>query len=237
MAPFSECNDCIAKKWCKLYSGELKPTKNWCTSKFRLYRAMELSKIPINYFEANLFNYIGNEDKYRILKGVTDEILSNVDKGINYFFYGSSPGTGKTYSACVILNHFIYKACLTDRFDFENPLGLFVVYPDLMDDLRYRRDEERVQNALAELYSAPLLVLDDIGVGNCTDFTREQLYIILNRRKNSKLSTVFTSNLPISRLRDPEVLGARNVSRILADCMGLEFGGQDLRLRTVKGAK
>ena len=53
MIPFNDCKSCIATKWCKIYSGEVdKGLKDWCSAKFRLDKALELSNLPKAYINA-----------------------------------------------------------------------------------------------------------------------------------------------------------------------------------------
>lgn len=240
--PYPECSECIATPWCKLYSGEVTKTSAtaWCQAKFRLDKALALSDIPLEYHEANLSNYTVDKDNrevFEFLKPYVDNIVGEVDKGTNFFFYHTNPGSGKTYNACVLLNQFIYKTCLTERFDFENPLALFVEYPSLMHRLRYKRDDEETEKYVERVKSVPLLLIDDIGSGTTSEFTIEQTYIILNHRFNHRLSTIITSNLSIQELRQPNVLAPRNVSRILARCVGKEIGGRDRRMDWARGSK
>jgi DNA replication protein DnaC len=129
-----------------------------------------------------------------------------------------------------LLHHFIYKICLTNRFDFETPLGLFLEYPMLMDDLRYRRDLDTVVRTMTQVREAPLLLLDDMGAGTMSDFTREQTYLILNHRMNNKLSTIFTTNMGTKQLSSDTVLGKRNMSRLMNNAIGMNLGGKDRRM-------
>lgn len=241
MKPYKECKSCIATSWCKIHSGEVVGSRNpWCSAKFRLDSALKLSRIPKIYKEANMYNYKEDEDNKKIsqfLSEVVDNIVSVIDEGTNFFFFGATPGTGKTYSAFVILNHYIYKTCVSSKFDFENPLGVYVVHADLIDDLRYRRDLDEVQNILKQINEVPLLIMDDIGSGTSSAFSRDQTYLIMNNRMNNGLSTIYTSNLTIAELRKPEVLGARNVSRLISNAVGIEFNGKDRRLFTARGAR
>lgn len=238
MNPFQECNDCLAKKWCKIYSGEVdKGYKSWCSAKFRLEAALKLSNIPKAYMNANIYNTsqegMGKES-LAVLDEYVEDILDVVKSGTNFFFFGESPGTGKTHLAMVLLNQFIYKSCVTSMFDFENPLGLFVVHADLMDDLRYRRAEDYVQSNLEMVMTAPLLVLDDVGSGTSSPFTRDQTYQIINNRVNNGLSTIYTSNLSLASLGHHEVLGARTVSRITQNCIWTLVNGVDRRIASAR---
>jgi DNA replication protein DnaC len=238
MIPYEECIDCIAKNFCKRYAGIVEKPKypEWCNVKFRLYKALELANIPPEYFSANIYFFDideYNKDNLIKIRNYLNNIVDFVRSGYNAFFYGSTPGTGKTYAASMFLNHYIYKTCLTDKFDFENPLALFVDYTELMDELRYSRDEEYLNEKLEMIKNVPLLLLDDVGAGTITDFVREQTFMLINYRFNHKLSTLLTTNYSINELSKDTLLGKRIVSRILNKCIGFEFTGIDRRVGKV----
>lgn len=231
--PYPECVDCVATKFCKIYSGEVDtPERHWCNARWRLDKALELSLIPPEYVNANIYNYKRdkhNDAIYRKVLPYIENICEAVDGGLNMFFYANSFGTGKTFHAAMFLNHYIYKTCTTERFDFETPLALFVVYAELMDMLRYSRSDEQVGRFVEVVNTVPLLLLDDVGSGTMSDYVREQTYMILNHRFNHRLSTIITTNYGLRELASENLLGARNVSRITARCDGAEVGGPDRR--------
>lgn len=226
---FQECIDCVATHFCPV-----KPEFGWawCKARYRLYAALKLSRIPQRYLDANAYNAIRDNDNkqaYVILDPYFNNIIQAVDEGINFWLHGSQVGTGKTYTAIALLNHFIYKTCLSDRFDFETPLGLYTSYPALVDDLRYRRDSDEVILLMNHIKSTPLLLLDDIGSGTITDFVVEQTYLIVNHRVDNRLSTIITTNFKPSEL--VASLGERLVSRLKDNAVNIKFTGTDRRVR------
>jgi DNA replication protein DnaC len=232
----NECPSCIAKDWCKLYKGEVEKKEDatdWCSSAFRLDCAIKLSRIPPYLTKANIHSFIVDKENRElhdeILKPVVDNIVARIDEGNNFFFQSKDTGTGKTFSGAVLLNHYIYKTCLTKKFDFEKPLSLYVEYPSLIDDLRYRRSEDDVVELSSHIRHVPLLMLDDVGAGTLSDFAREQTYMILNYRMTHGLSTIVTTNLGVTQLENDAVLGKRIVSRMLNKCFGYELQGRDRR--------
>ena len=234
MQPYKECDNCVATPFCKKFSGDTPSYGRQCDSNFLLDRALKLSRIPKIYLKANLYNYLldkDNKDVHEKLNTLVPNIVNEVFEGTNYLFISAQTGTGKTFTASVILNHFIYKTCLTSHFDMENPLALFVSYPDLVNKLRYQRDDEEVFLLTEKIKEVPLLLLDDIGAGTLSDFVREQTYLILNERFNNGKSTIVTSNMTINELNQDTCLGKRNVSRILSNMKGIELKGNDRRWR------
>lgn len=115
-------------------------------------------------------------------------------------------GCGKTHLAAAIAN-------------FAVSLGihsLFITVPDLLDSLRfsYSDPESTFEQRFEEIRQVPLLVLDDFGTQNATNWAQEKLFQIINYRYINKLPLVITTNLAIeeiearirSRLQDPELV-------------------------------
>jgi DNA replication protein DnaC len=115
-------------------------------------------------------------------------------------------GCGKTHLAAAVTG-----ACIESGI-----AALFMVVPDLLDHLRaaYRPDTEVGYDELFELLkSAPVLVLDDLGVQSATPWAQEKLFQLVNHRYNARIPTIFTTNLPLdafdarlrARLSDPDL--------------------------------
>lgn len=228
-----ECRVCVATPFCPIFAGKLdRSTWSWCRGKFKLDKALELSEIPRNYLKANIYNYIVDQDNQTIfesLKKLTDNIIQVVDEGINFILYGTTVGNGKTFSASVLLNQYIYKTCLTQRFDLEHPLGLFVSYPTLINDLRRQWDAGATAPDMDKIKNVPILLLDDIGSGTITPFAVEQTYLLVDYRYTRGLSTIVTTNLKPTDLMKNELLGKRIFSRLKNNCVPIEFKGSERR--------
>ncbi len=235
MNPYDECATCIATPFCGKYNGTVKLSDDappFCNSLYRLNAAFKLSQLPPYLRKANIHNFIvddSNREVYEEIKLAVDNIVVRVESGANFLLYGEGTGTGKTFAAATLANHHIYKTCLTKKMDFETPLSLFVEYSTLIDNLRYRREDDEVVDLMNKIRVTPLLLLDDVGAGTLSDFAREQTYIILNYRMNHQLSTIVTTNLGSKQLEQDNILGKRNVSRIMNNCFGCKFGGKDRR--------
>lgn len=114
-------------------------------------------------------------------------------------------GSGKTHLAASIAHH------VAD----QRQQARFVVVPDLLEHLRnaMHADAPGKRDAIDEVRTAPLLVLDDLGVHSATPWAQEKLFQILNYRYNAKLATVITmscslDDLPqswVSRMYDDKV--------------------------------
>jgi DNA replication protein DnaC len=113
-------------------------------------------------------------------------------------------GCGKTHLAAAIANQAVVNGIPT----------LFLTVPDLLDALRFAFEAEDVtfEDRFDQIRTAPLLILDDFGTQNATEWAQEKLFQILNYRYINKLPLVVTTNLPLeqlegrirSRLSDPD---------------------------------
>jgi len=114
-------------------------------------------------------------------------------------------GCGKTHLAAAIANKAVMEGTPT----------LFLTVPDLLDMLRYSYSSQDTsfEQRFEQVRQAPLLILDDFGTQNATDWAREKLFQILNFRYINKLPMVITTNLAMqeiegrirSRLSDPDI--------------------------------
>ena len=131
-----------------------------------------------------------------------DECQKN-PQGLGILFTGPV-GSGKTYLAASIANELIEAQLQV----------LFLVVPDLLDELRASyKSEVNEMDLLDTARTIPILILDDLGAHNYTDWTRNRLYSIINYRMNELLPTVITSNLSLVEMED--YIGARTTSRII----------------------
>lgn len=106
-------------------------------------------------------------------------------------------GCGKTHLAAAVGNARLQ----------HGDAVLFITVPDLLDHLRaayapssdvtYDETFERVRNA-------PILILDDLGVENPSQWAQEKLFQILNHRHTLQLPTIITTNTNIDEL-DPRL--------------------------------
>lgn len=110
-------------------------------------------------------------------------------------------GVGKTHLAASIANEAAKHGVPT----------LFLTVPDLLDELRatFSDGETSFRDRFDEIRTAPLIILDDFGTQNTTEWAREKLFQILNHRYTNRLSVVITTNLAM------EEIEARLRSRIL----------------------
>ncbi len=118
-------------------------------------------------------------------------------------------GCGKTFLAAAIANELL-------RFNKD---VRFWVVPEFLDELRYTYGNDgqyRERELMESVKSAEILILDDFGAHNYTEWTIKTLFAILNHRINHELPIVVTSNLTDEERG--EILGSRIRSRLIEAC-------------------
>lgn len=123
---------------------------------------------------------------------------ANNPQGMLFIFGGF--GAGKTHLAVAIAQH----VASTKRVEYYSA-------PDLFDKLRSAAGRFGVEDMLAPILSADLLVLDDIGADDvASSFIQGRLFRIIDERLH--LPTIITSNLDLPSLE--EKIGGRLQSRL-----------------------
>ena len=128
-------------------------------------------------------------------------------------------GNGKTHLAIAALN--LWAA--------EHRTGHFWKTPDLLQwlrDLAFNGDDVGGIDSVIEPYRRGyfLLVLDDLGAENSTDWAAEQLYRVLDSRYDGRLPTIITTNRDIGRI-DGRILSRFREGLVVCE-------GRDVRGRT-----
>ncbi len=104
-------------------------------------------------------------------------------------------GCGKSHLAAAIVNERLRRGLP----------ALFVVLPDLLDELRATFADDSAdsyEDRFEAVREVPLLVLDDLGAQAPTPWAAEKLYQLLNHRYNNRLPTVVTTNCRLEDLDD-----------------------------------
>lgn len=138
----------------------------------------------------------------------------------NLYLWGKQTGTGKSHLAGASYRY----SCIEKRSwgYFWKPSAL----------LRYMRvlDSEEQEKRLEKLIKAPILVIDDLGIGNVTDFSLQILYEIVDGRwMNESKGLIITANLSLDDLAK-KLDDDRLPSRIAGMCDVIELKGKDRRI-------
>lgn len=214
-------------------------------------RLLQAAHIPRRYAECSFSSFRdpkGTGSIYWALmkaKMLVNEYPA-VEKGL---LLTGSVGVGKTHLAVAILKGLAAKGVP----------GLFCEFGSLLKQIQdsynpiSQTSELRV---LAPVYQAEVLVLDELGSTVPTDWVRDTMYQIINKRYNDKKLTIFTTNfrdearpdkgaepemlprtfsrkVPSDRIQEMTTLedriGTRLRSRLYEMCNVVEIEGEDFR--------
>jgi DNA replication protein DnaC len=119
------------------------------------------------------------------LKEAFDAAQNFAEKPRGWLVLTGDYGSGKTHLAAAIGN---YRKKLGDP-------PLFVVVPDLLDDLRATFASNSLttfDRRFYEIRTTPVLVLDDLGTQSMTPWVQEKLYQLFDYRYAAELPTIIT---------------------------------------------
>ncbi len=112
-----------------------------------------------------------------------------------WLVFSGPSGSGKTHLAAAIVN---------ERVRLGQP-AFYITAPDLLDRIRASFGTDSgtpYDEFFDQVKSAPLLVLDDLGVQSATPWAKEKLDQLLNSRFNSELPTVIVTITPLEQMDD-----------------------------------
>jgi DNA replication protein DnaC len=147
-----------------------------------------------------------------------------VDRGL--LFMGPA-GVGKTHLAVAIIRGLIEKGFA----------GVFCEFGSLLKEIQdsYNPISKSSElKVLAPIYQTDVLVLDELGATIPTDWVRDTMYQIINKRYNDQKLTIFTTNYSDARSSDKEQvledrIGTRLRSRLYEMCKKVVMDGGDYR--------
>jgi len=147
-----------------------------------------------------------------------------VDRGL--LFMGPA-GVGKTHLAVAIIRGLVEKGFA----------GVFSEFGALLKEIQdsYNPISKSSElKVLAPIYQTEVLVLDELGATIPTDWVRDTMYQIINKRYNDKKLTIFTTNYSDERRLEKEQvledrIGSRLRSRLYEMCTKVVMDGGDYR--------
>lgn len=165
-------------------------------------------------------------DKFVQLKSVETNIMDFVNNGKSLYLHSSRCGNGKTAWSVRLIQAYI------DRIWADSDLtcrALFINVPKFLLALKdsISNPSEYINFIKENILTADLVVWDELGIKNCTQFEFENLLNMINSRIDLGKSNIYTSNL--SREELLERVGERLYSRIINLSYDVELNGVDKR--------
>ena len=178
-------------------------------------------QIPAQYAEKSFEDYQVTRDNDNAVAMAKWFIAKKPETSL---YYWGGCGTGKTFLASLIAREWIRR--------FQSVV--FGDVPYLMEEIKRTFDGGGGQNILDRYCDADLMILDDLGAGQLTEWNVGILYQILNRRYISGKACVLTSNYDLDSLErrlgmKDSVSAKRIVSRLHEMCQVATLGTLDRR--------
>jgi DNA replication protein DnaC len=173
--------------------------------------------VPYEFQSAAMANYLIADGNKTALAKAEAFIKGNRD-----LYLTGGVGAGKTRLACSIINDLFRKG----------KSARFARVPMLLHQLQPGRSAEDIAEIERQMFTAGVLVLDDIGAERdmATDYTRRTLLMIYEERGDRGLRTIFTSNKTLAELgqmQDDDRLSSRIAGR--ADAVKLTVPDQRMQ--------
>jgi len=174
------------------------------------------SLIPKRYLnEISLIPAKVDEQVFKELNNIKLNIREFVDKGENLLICSNNVGNGKTTWSIKFLKEYIDEV---QNIKFKNNCpALFINVTNFLNEKKLSISDlelhSKVIDTERKILSSKLVVFDDLGVKDISQFDMGNLYYWIDERTNNMKSCIFTSNLLPKQLRN--ILDERLYSRIV----------------------
>lgn len=163
-------------------------------SEFRKERAM----MPFEFMDMKGADFDWGRYNADIIqpKTMVNAYIVNYEKfkseGMGLYICSETKGSGKTMLSCCLLNE------ISKRY-----VGS-VKFINTLDFIELTKKSYEGVDDTRQIHEAGLLVVDDIGVQMPKQWIDTVFYRLINHRYESRLPTIYTSNIPIGRLQMDE---------------------------------
>lgn len=170
---------------------------------------IELFDMPKDISKASFKDFY-KDDKARLpIIKYFKEFIDNYnqeEKPRGVYLTGSF-GSGKTYLIAALFNEMAKKGVQS----------ALIYYPEFLRSLKASFNSPGYIEKFDYIKKIPLLLLDDIGAENCSNWARDEvLGPILQYRMESHLPTFFTSNLTLEELENSLAITSSGVDKVKA---------------------
>lgn len=200
-------------------------------------RLMEKSGVTRKMALWSFDSYPGDSDGKKLVLEARSWIATwaatSRDEPVGNLLLIGNVGTGKTGLAWCMVREIIERHQTRARL-----VNWRVLLADMQEQIHLGRNQMHEQMGLDRI---PVLVIDDLGSERTTDWRREELANLIERRENNLLPTIVTSNFTrkelVERLgHDDSTVGERIMSRLVEGATVLRFKGPDRRVLEARAA-
>jgi primosomal protein DnaI len=180
--------------------------------------------IPPAFHHCTLDNFDWKGQSKDLSRAVEGFVEGDI-KGL--YLYGNF-GVGKTHLMVAL-----YRVLVAKQDDISDTY--YTAFEELIHECYSRMDtKEPITEYLDFFCDVGLLFIDDITAvltAGKSDFPRETLRKIINKRYENELRTCFTSNLSFAQMMKDQLLHQHAISRIQGMCTPVLVKGRDRRIK------
>lgn len=174
-----------------------------------------------------------DRENFEKLKKIKDSIYEFVKGGNNLYIYSTNCGNGKTSWSKKLLNAYFSEIYETSAFKCK---GLFINVSKLCQSLKdnIENKSDYIAHIKKNIETCDIVIWDDIGTKELTNFEGEFIYKCINARIENKKANIYTSNLKDEDLA--QALDNRLYSRVKNGSINIQLKGKDKRSLKAGGA-
>jgi DNA replication protein DnaC len=195
--------------------------------------SIEAVDLPKRYYGVTFKRIKHDKDNQTVVKTCQEWAKDPyaLDKRCLYLY--GTVGTGKTTIAvCSIIDLIVNRV---DSGSKRRTIA-YANAPAWLDMIRKGFDSEDAAKLANRMMFRDIVVLDDIGVENPTEWASERIYLLINRLYEDEIPAILTSNCELDELarrfnrNNTEGTGDRIASRLAEISRQLQLNGPDRRL-------
>jgi len=186
------------------------------------------SRIPRRFLRCEFENYDGISPRQQLAKQQVERYAREYPLPEYGLLLMGEPGVGKTHLVVALVNYLIRE---------KGVPCLFYDFQDLLKEIQNSYNSDSGTSELAVLqpiFTAEILVLDDLGARKPSAWVADTLSHIISTRYNQVRTTLFTTNFldQPARKEDPTLtdrISERVRSRLHEMCRTVDISGVDYR--------
>lgn len=175
------------------------------------FKDTRLDSLNLDYYREDM------RAKVMMVKDYISRFNQYYKDGKALYIWSHTLGSGKTMTACAVAN------ALIDNYDvmFMTTGTMFEKLKDTFD----RNSKESTDKMFGRIKECDLLILDDMGSENMSNWTDEMMFELVNARYLSRKPTVYTSNYAINELK----YNRRIIDRVDSNVTSIQWAEEGVR--------